>query len=100
MIAGDLDPQFDLDESGSLDLADLDVLVVDILAAGPGDTDLDGVFNSRDLIRVFQAGKYERPDAGRVGWAEGDWNCDGRFDSKDLLRAFQSGGYVAAAFRP
>ncbi len=100
VIAGDLDPQFDLDESGSLDLADLDVLVVDILAAGPGDTDLDGVFNSRDLIRVFQAGKYERPDAGRVGWAEGDWNCDGRFDSKDLLRAFQSGGYVAAAFRP
>ncbi len=63
----------------------------------PGDANGDGVFNSADLLLVFQAGRYERPQAIDAVWQQGDWNDDGRFDSRDLLLAFQTGGYVAQA---
>ena len=56
-----------------------------------GDANLDGEFNSADLIAVFQAGGYELDvDA---GWAEGDWNGDAKFDTADLTVAFVDGGY-------
>ena len=55
------------------------------------DTNLDGVFDSTDLVEVFKAGTYEQDvDA---GWEQGDWNGDRRFDSGDLIAAFQDGGY-------
>jgi hypothetical protein len=57
-----------------------------------GDANLDGAFNSSDLVQVFQAGKYESLlDA---EWGEGDWNFDGLFDSKDLVGALQQGAYL------
>lgn len=62
-------------------------------AAYAGDSNLDGVFNSTDLVLVFQAGKYETgiQDA---DWATGDWNEDGYFNSSDLVLAFQEGHYT------
>jgi hypothetical protein len=62
-----------------------------------GDANRDGVFNSSDLIVVFQAGEYEDGIAGNSTWAEGDWNGDQEFDTADLILAFQQGKYVAAA---
>jgi hypothetical protein len=62
-----------------------------------GDSNGDGVFNSSDLIVVFQAGEYEDGIAGNSTFEEGDWNCDAEFDSGDLVLAFQSGNYVSAA---
>jgi hypothetical protein len=62
-----------------------------------GDANRDGVFNSSDLILVFQAGEYEDGITGNSTWAEGDWNGDGNFDSSDLIIAFQCGCYVDAA---
>lgn len=56
-----------------------------------GDANLDGHFNSSDLVAVFQAGKYETMQP--ATWAEGDWNGDGVFDSGDLVAAFQDGCY-------
>ncbi len=56
-----------------------------------GDANLDGVFNSMDLVQVLQAGKYETSQAAE--WSDGDWNCDGRFDSQDVIAAFQRGTY-------
>jgi hypothetical protein len=55
------------------------------------------VFDSRDLVLIFQAGEYEDGVPGNSIWLTGDWNCDGEFSSSDLVLAFQSGGYVAAA---
>ena len=60
-----------------------------------GDANLDGEFNSRDLVEVFQAGKYETPQA--ADWSEGDWNLDGQFDSQDLIAALQRGTYSLSA---
>ena len=58
-----------------------------------GDANLDGEFNSSDLVNVFQVGKYETGEMAL--WSEGDWNADERFDSSDFVVAFQDGGYEA-----
>ena len=58
-----------------------------------GDSNGDGVFDSSDLIRVFQAGKYEDDVDNNANFDEGDWNGDGDFDSSDMIAAFQSASY-------
>ncbi len=62
-----------------------------------GDVTGDGVFNSVDLIAIFQAGKYEDDIPNNATYAEGDWNGDGDFTSSDLVAAFQAGTYVLSA---
>ena len=60
-----------------------------------GDSNLDGRFDSGDLIAVFQAGEFEDDIADNSVWEDGDWNGDGEFDTSDLVAAFQAGSYVA-----
>jgi hypothetical protein len=60
-----------------------------------GDANGDGLFNSRDLVQVFQQGKYEVNEP--ADWLAGDWNLDGRFDTQDLVVAFQQGTYSSEA---
>jgi hypothetical protein len=93
--AGDL--QGDLNGDLQADFADLQVMVNQIMGTSLGDANLDGVFNSRDLVQVFQVGQYEDAVAGNSRWSDGDWNCDGDFTSRDIVLAFQNGGYVAGA---
>ncbi len=62
----------------------------------PGDANGDGIFNSSDLVAVFQAGEYEDQILANSTFEEGDWNGDGEFDSGDLVLAFQAGHYVSA----
>ena len=63
-----------------------------------GDADLDGLFSSGDLVKVFTAGKYDTGEA--ASWGEGDWNGDLSFGSGDLVTAFTDGGYDAGARAP
>ncbi|MEZ6117895.1 MAG: hypothetical protein R3C28_15170 [Pirellulaceae bacterium] len=67
----------------------------EIVAAGAviGDANLDGRFDSSDLIWVFQDGEYEDDIPDNSDWYSGDWNCDGDFDAKDIVAAFQNGGF-------
>jgi hypothetical protein len=81
----------DLNSDGSVDADDLAVWVTDAANTYSGDANLDGEFNSADMVAVFQAGKYEVDI--QAGWADGDWTGDGRFDSSDMVAAFQGGGY-------
>ncbi|MCA9196524.1 MAG: VCBS repeat-containing protein [Planctomycetales bacterium] len=62
-----------------------------------GDVNDDGIFNSRDLVEVFQLGKYEDEIPRNATFDDGDWNGDGDFDSADLIMAFEAGHYVFAA---
>jgi hypothetical protein len=62
----------------------------------PGDANRDGVFNSSDLVQVFQAGEYEDGIQKNSTWEEGDWNGDSEFDTSDLVLAFQTGRYTPA----
>ena len=78
---------------------DLEICEVRRMLAGdtmiPGDANLDGGFDSSDLVAVFQTGEYEDGIAGNSVWADGDWNGDGEFDSSDIVTAFQAGRYTA-----
>ena len=72
-----------------------------------GDSSGDGVFDSNDLVAVFQHGRYEnnylpggeRNELGQfdANWGSGDWNLDREFDSGDVVAAFTAGSYQAGA---
>ena len=86
-------PRFDLDLSGVVDNQDKSFMVEGILQTWFGDANLDGEFNSGDLVAVFSDGHYEDRVPLNSGWAQGDWNGDGEFDSGDLVSAFSNGGF-------
>ena len=81
----------DLNEDGAVDHGDLDRFLGIGWNTNVGDSDLDGVVNSADLILAFVHGKYESLEA--ATWEQGDWNCDSRFDSSDLVTLFRAGSY-------
>jgi hypothetical protein len=67
--------------------------VVDLKQAWFGDADLDGQFNSSDLVSVLASGHYEDSLPGNSTWTTGDWNGDGDFTTSDLITALADGGY-------
>jgi hypothetical protein len=83
--------RFDVNLDGSIDLADHDAWVHGEHGTWLGDADLDGLFNSTDLVEVLAIGTYETNAL--AGWSSGDWNADGLFDSGDLVVALADGGY-------
>ena len=66
-------------------------LVDDLKNTFLGDSNLDGEFNSGDLVEVFTVGKYETREP--IGWAGGDWDGNGVFDSSDFVLVFADGCY-------
>jgi hypothetical protein len=84
---------FDVNIDGRIDEEDLDVWVKDLKKTWFGDANLDGSFDTSDLVTVFQAGEYEDGRLQNSSWATGDWNGDAEFDTADLVRAFQDGGF-------
>ena len=93
--AGNADPQFDVNQDGAVNAEDYQHWVTEIKKTWLGDSTLDGVFDSGDMIAVFQAGEYEDGISGNSTWATGDWNGDGEFNSGDMIEAFGAGGYEA-----
>jgi hypothetical protein len=88
--------RYDVDRDGTVNDQDRDTLIHQVLNTWYGDVDLNGEFNSGDLVEVFTAGEYEDASEDNSGWAEGDWNGDRDFTSTDLVIAFQDNGYVQA----
>jgi len=89
--AGNHPPEFDLDNDGFVNASDISVWVRDLKQTWLGDANLDGEFNSTDLVVVFAAGLFELDQD--ATWEQGDWNGDLRFGSGDLVTAFVDGGY-------
>ena len=98
------DSMFDMNNDTRVDRDDHHVWVKDLKHTWYGDANLDGEFNSSDLVKAFVSGKYEKAwtmfgmDGGLhirngASWSEGDWNGDGMFDSSDMVTAFADGGY-------
>jgi hypothetical protein len=90
---GAFDSQSDFNFDKVVDQADLAFWVHDLKQTYFGDANLDGEFNSSDLVAVFEAGQYEDSVALNSTWATGDWNGDGEFTTSDLVSAFEDGGY-------
>jgi uncharacterized protein YjbI with pentapeptide repeats len=84
---------FDLNGDGMVDKTDHRFWVKNIKQTWYGDANLDGEFNSADLVAVLAAGEYETGLLLPTSWASGDWNADGRFNSADLVVALADGGY-------
>jgi hypothetical protein len=70
---------------------------VSLRFAAPGDANIDGIFNSTDLIDVLANGEYEDSIVGNSTWSEGDWTADNEFDSSDLIEALATGQYEPGA---
>lgn len=95
IAGGETDAKWDVNKDGAVNVGDLDFLVTDSskLNTYIGDANLNGEFNSGDLVVVFSAGEYEDGVAGNSTWGTGDWNADLEFGSGDLVAAFTDGGY-------
>jgi hypothetical protein len=91
VIAPAPDLVFDLNDDGQVNSADRTTWVHDIRGTYFGDADLDGEFNSSDLVSVLQSGLYYAGDP--AVWETGDWDGSGYFDSSDIVTAFVDGGY-------
>ncbi len=59
-----------------------------------GDANLDGTFDSADLVQVLQRGRFEDASGANASWAEGDWDGDRRFTTADLVLALTYGHYT------
>ena len=84
---------FDVDGQGTVDDNDLRIWVHDIRGTWLGDANLDGEFNSGDLVVVLGSGEYEDAIQLNSTWSTGDWNADREFTSTDLVAALADGGY-------
>ena len=91
------DEGFDLTNDDLVNRADRDRWIFGLFNTTYGDSNLDGVFDSSDLIVVFQPAEYEDGIPNNSTWTTGDWSGDGEFDSTDIILAFQTGGYEAPA---
>ncbi|MFC1757791.1 serine hydrolase [Planctomycetota bacterium] len=91
--------RFDLDGNETVDHGDREFWVEKIAGTNFGDANLDGTFNSADLVLVFKHNEYEDGVAGNSTWAEGDWDGNGDFDTGDLVAAFKGGAYEQASGR-
>jgi hypothetical protein len=97
LLVGSSDGKYDLDGNGKLESNDRSIWISQLKQTHVGDSNLDGRFNSSDLVRVFQAGEFEDPFPMNSTWEEGDWNGNGDFTTADFVLAFQEGAYVAQA---
>jgi hypothetical protein len=92
---GDQSARFDVNDDQLMNLDDHRTWVIEVQRTWYGDADLDGVFDSADIVRVLTAGEYEDQLSLNSTWETGDWNGDGEFDSGDFVVALQDGGYEA-----
>ncbi len=85
------DTRYDLNRDGTLDVMDLQYWVHRGMHTWLGDANLDGQFDSTDLVTALTAGVYNT--GAWASWSDGDWNGDGYFTTSDLVVALQDGGY-------
>lgn len=90
---GDHPAAFDLDANGLVDEADRETWIFDLKNSYFGDSNLDGEFNTSDMILVLETGEYEDELQANSTWATGDWSGDREFDSADFITALQWEGY-------
>ena len=89
------DIRFDVDEDKEVTIDDATFWIREIKNTFFGDANLDGRFDTKDFILVFQAGEFEDNIALNSSWSTGDWNGDGEFNSRDFVVALQDTGFEA-----
>jgi uncharacterized membrane protein len=82
---------YDLNTDLLVNVDDVNVWIRDLFQSWIGDADLNGQFNSSDLVQVLASGTFEA-DVDSV-WSTGDFDGNGRTKSADLVAALADGGY-------
>jgi hypothetical protein len=90
---GSSNRSFDLNRDGLIDQRDRETWVEDVRRTYFGDSNLDGEFNSADLVTVFAAGQYEDAFLLNSSWESGDWDGDGEFTTADFVLALQDNSF-------
>ena len=93
--AGKNTASFDLNADALVNDIDRQVWVHDLKQTYFGDSDLNGLFDSTDLVQVLAFGEYEDEVPMNSTWVTGDWDGDGDFTSSNLVLALADGGYDA-----
>lgn len=93
ILSGGNDLTFDLNDDRLVTQEDRRIWVQELKQTWFGDANLDGEFNTGDLVQVFEAGEFEDILSRNSSWAEGDWNGNREFDTGDLVVAFQDEGF-------
>lgn len=88
------DSSYDLNLDGMVNHLDREYLVRNLFHSFPGDTNLNGILETRDIIQALQSGEFEDQIPHNSTWDEGDWNGDGDFETGDLIMTFQEGNSV------
>lgn len=89
--SGEGDFNFDVNFDLTVDFRDVLCWIKCSKGTCIGDVNLDGVFDSNDLIDVVQHNLYETDEV--ATWTTGDFNGDCKFDSNDLIAALADGCY-------
>lgn len=92
MGAGSTDLFYDVTGDSFVDVADW-ITVAAEAGLSAGDANTDGVFDTVDVISLFQAGEYDDDIIANSRWSEGDFTGDLEFDSSDLIAALVTGNY-------
>ena len=92
------DPMFDLNQDSVINSQDHHAWMKEWKRTWFGDANLDGEFDTADIVTILTAGTYETEI--RCGWAKGDWNGDAFFNTTDLVIALQDGGYEQGPSSP
>jgi hypothetical protein len=87
------DTSFDVNHDGTVNEHDRRLWVAALNHTYFGDANLDGQFDSTDLVEVLASGTYEADVDS--SWATGDFDGDRRTNSSDLVIALADGGYEA-----
>ncbi len=88
---GSNDTAYDLNGDELVDQADREVWVHGLKNTFFGDANLDGEFDTADLVQVLSIGKYETGI--EADWSEGDWDGSHAFGTGDMVVALTEGAY-------
>jgi hypothetical protein len=86
---------FDVTSDGLVNESDRQHWVSTLRKTWFGDANMDGQFDSADLVEVLGIGEYEDGVDNNSTWAEGDWDGNANFSSGDFVTALADGGYEA-----
>jgi hypothetical protein len=90
------DPLYDLNADSLVNDLDRQFWIHNLKQTYFGDADLNGTFDSTDLVQVLAFCEYEDEVELNSTWLTGDWDGDGEFTSGDLVVALADGGMKPA----